>query len=133
MKARIILEHMTMKTASAKRKGRKAAVELQKILLRTFPELEPDDLRVTPSGIAGEDLQLSPRAREILPYVFEVKNKEQISIWRVIDQARGHSKNLKHRPVVVFRKNRTPFHVCMEFNSFLELLKKGKENEQRAG
>ena len=111
-----------MKPSSAKAKGRKAAVEVQKILLRTFPQLEPDDIRVTPSGVQGEDLQLSPRAREVLPFAFELKNREKLNIWDCLKQAKTHIKNENHRPVVVFRRNRTPYHVCIELDTFLELL-----------
>ena len=111
-----------MKAASAKAKGRRAAAELQKILLRVFPDLKEDDIRVTPSGVQGEDLQLSPRAREYLPFAFELKNQERLNIWSTIEQAKGHTKDPKHSPVVVFRRNRTPFHVCLELDKFLELI-----------
>ncbi|MCB9229827.1 MAG: hypothetical protein H6618_09465 [Deltaproteobacteria bacterium] len=111
-----------MKTASAKAKGRRAAAEVREILLKTFPELYGDDIRVTPSGVKGEDLQLSPRAREILPFSFELKNKERLNIWDTMEQARTHTKDNGHRPVAIFRRNRTPFHVCMELGDFLWLL-----------
>ena len=111
-----------MKIKSAKAKGRKAAAEVQEILLRTFPQLEEDDIRVTPSGVQGEDLQLSPRAREILPFAFEMKNRERLNIWDTIKQAQNHVKDSKHRPVAIFRRNRTPFHVCMELDTFLEII-----------
>ena len=118
-----------MKPSSAKAKGRRAAVEVRDLLLSTFPELEPDDIRVTPSGVQGEDLQLSPRARELLPFAFEAKNKERLNIWDALAQSKAHVKDSKHKPVVVFRRNRTPFHVCIELDTFLELLKEGKRDE----
>ena len=111
-----------MKTKSAKAKGRKAAAELQKLLLKTFPQLEPNDVRITPSGVHGEDLQLSPRAREVLPYAFEVKNKERLNIWDAFKQCKVHVKDHNSRPIVAFRRNNAPFHVCMEMDTFLELI-----------
>ncbi len=122
-----------LKTKSCNAKGRRAAVEIQRKLLLTFPELQEDDIRVTPSGVQGEDLQLSPRARELLPFAFEAKNKERLNIWDALAQSKAHVKDSKHKPVVVFRRNRTPFHVCIELDTFLELLKEGKRDECRAG
>ena len=112
-------EAKSMKIASAKAKGRKAAVELQKLLLCRFPELHEDDIRVTSSGVNGEDLQLSPRARELLPFNFEVKNQERLNIWEALAQSKHHG---KHKPVVAFRRNRTPLHVCLEVETFLDLI-----------
>ena len=111
-----------MKTKSAKAKGRRAAAELQQILLKTFPDLEESDVRVTPSGVHGEDLQLSPKAREIFPFSVEVKNKERLNVWDALDQSKTHSAQLNAKPIMVFRRNRTPFHVCMEIDTFLELI-----------
>lgn len=111
-----------MKTKSAKAKGRRAATELQQKLLETFLHLTEDDIRVTPSGVKGEDLQLSPRARELLPFCFEVKNKERLNIWEALAQSKGHIKNDTNKSVVAFRRNRSPFYVCMEMDTFLELI-----------
>jgi hypothetical protein len=111
-----------MKPKSTKSKGRKAAMEVQRMFLKTFPMLEVDDIRVTPSGVQGEDLQLSPRAREVLPYSFEMKNKERLNIWDALEQSKTHVAKNNHKPVVIFRRNRTPFHVCMEMDTFLELI-----------
>ena len=111
-----------MKPRSCKAKGRKAASEIQKILLKSFPQLHEDDIRVTPSGIKGEDLQLSPRARELLPYAFELKNRERLNIWDALEQSKTHIKDPKHKPVLVFRRNRTPFHICLELDTFLEMI-----------
>ncbi|MCB9228623.1 MAG: hypothetical protein H6618_03345 [Deltaproteobacteria bacterium] len=77
---------------------------------------------MTPSGVQGEDLQLSPRAREVLPFSFEMKNRERLNIWETMEQARRHSEKSGYRAVAVFRRNRAPFHVCMELDSFLWLL-----------
>ena len=49
-----------MKTSSAKAKGRRLQQKVRDLLLETFTELEPDDIRSTSMGVSGEDLQLSP-------------------------------------------------------------------------
>ena len=67
-----------MKTSSAKAKGRRAAAGLSEALLLSFPELGQDDIIVPPSSCTGEDLRLSPAARRVLPFSFEVKNQERL-------------------------------------------------------
>lgn len=118
-----------MKPKSSKAKGRKAATEVRDHLLSAFPELNAADLRVTPTGVNGEDIQRSSRASELIPYAFEVKCQESIRIWQTLEQAKTHIKNDNDRPVVVFRRNRTPFHVCLELDTFLQLIStKGETN-----
>jgi len=110
-----------VKTASAKAKGRRAAKELRNSLLFHFSSLAQDDIRVTPSSVTGEDLLLSPKAQEVLPFVFEVKNQERLNIWSAIQQAQGHISD-KRAPLVVFTRNRDRMFVACEWNVFLTLL-----------
>lgn len=109
-----------MKPKSAKAKGQRAATELKGILLKAFPHLEAGDIRVTPSGVNGEDLQLSPRARRLLDFHFEVKNVEKLNIWQALCQSKKHGTS---KPLLVFKRNRTPFHVAMDLDTFLDLFK----------
>ena len=51
--------------SSSKAKGRLGQQEVRDKILKTFPELEPDDVRSTAMGQSGEDIQLSPRARKL--------------------------------------------------------------------
>ena len=77
-----------MLTSSAKAKGRRACQKLREELLKAFPELQPKDIRVTPSGVTGEDLLLSPKAEQVFPYVVEVKCQERLNVWKALEQAR---------------------------------------------
>ena len=104
-----------MKAASAKAKGRRSAQQLQRLLLDAFPELEEGDLIITPSGVNGPDLMLSPRAKKVLPFDFECKAVEQLNIWKALEQARSHGE----APVVVFRRNRSPMYACMPIENSL--------------
>ena len=115
-----------MKTASAKAKGRRAAVEVKKSLRMVFPSLEDDDILVTSSGVNGEDLVLSPKARSKIPLCFEVKNQEKLNIWKAIEQSKTHVKSRDHKPVVVFKRNNMPLHVAMSWEDFLSIFKEGK-------
>ena len=62
---------MYMKTRSAKNKGKRLQNNIRDILLENFKELEPDDIKSTTMGESGEDIQLSPAARKLIPYSFE--------------------------------------------------------------
>jgi hypothetical protein len=54
------------------------------------------------SGASGEDLKLSPMARELLPMQIECKNLARFSGYRFIDQAIHHG---PYTPVVVVKEN----------------------------
>lgn len=88
-------------------------------LLAAFPGLQPDDIRSTSMGASGEDLLLSPAAREVFPFSTECKNVESLNIWKALEQAAGR----KHTPLVVFRRNNCQPHVALPLESFLKLLK----------
>ena len=70
-----------MKTQSAKAKGRKLQQWVRDLILETWNELEPDDVRSTSMGAGGEDLQLSPAARRKFGYSVECKNVEKLNVW----------------------------------------------------
>lgn len=121
-----------MRTSSAKAKGRRAVQELRESLLAAFPILQDDDIRVTPSGVTGEDLWLSPVARALLPFVFEVKNQESIQIWSALEQAEQHARGTSHTPVLAFKRNRSRMYVALSMDDFVDLIGKGvSTNEQQ--
>ena len=51
----------------------------------------------------------------------EVKLRETTAIWDFISQAEHDSKE-DETPLVVFRKSRKNWYVCLEFERFLELI-----------
>ena len=108
-----------MKTQSAKAKGRRAAQNLRLKLLLKFPELEPDDIRVTPSGVNGPDLQLSPKAQKLFPFNIEVKNQERLNIWAALKQCLNHGAKA---PLVAFTRNRDDMYVAIRLNDFLNVV-----------
>ena len=108
-----------MRPQSAKAKGRRLQQETRDAILAAFPGLHPDDVRSTSMGASGEDLLLSPAAREMVPFSIECKNVESLNIHKAIEQASGR----KYPPLVVFRKNNTPAYVALPFDRFLTLLK----------
>jgi hypothetical protein len=71
-------------------------------------------------GESGEDIKLSPAARKLIPYSFECKNQEKLSIWSSLEQAESNAG--KHIPLLVFKRNRSKTYAVLEFDKLLELL-----------
>ena len=109
-----------MKTRSAKNKGKRLQNDVRDLILETFTELEPDDVRSTTMGDSGEDILLSPAARKLFPFSTECKNQEKLNIWSSLEQAETNSG--KHIPIVIFKRNRSKTYVALEFEKLLELL-----------
>lgn len=110
-----------MRTSSAKAKGRRACQELQALILRWFPDLSARDVRVTPSGSTGEDIQLSQVAARLFPYAVEVKNQERLNIWQSLLQTSAHAKKLNLQPLLAFRRNRSELWIAIRAEHFFEL------------
>lgn len=113
-----------MRPRSAKAKGKRAQNEVVEAILKVFPELEPDDVRSTTMGDHGEDVKLSPAARKLFPFSIEVKNQEKLSIWSCLEQAEANAK--QHKPLLIFKRNRSKTYCCLSIEDFLELVQKAK-------
>ena len=114
-----------MKTSSKKGKGRRLQNFVRDRLLNSFPALEPDDVKAAIMGESGEDIKLSPAAKRKIPYSFECKNQERLSIWDSLKQA---EENCEERtPVLIFKRNRSKTYAVIEIDSFLKLI--GENNE----
>ena len=109
-----------MKTSSAKAKGRRLQQKVRDLLLETFTELEPDDIRSTSMGVSGEDLQLSPAARKLIPFAIECKNQEKLNIWDSLKQAEENSGD--YDPVLIFKRNRSKTYAVINIEKFIELI-----------
>ena len=109
-----------MKSRSAKNKGKRLQNKVRDLLLETFNQLEPDDVRSAIMGEQGEDIKLSPAARKIIPYSFECKNQEAINIWSSLQQAEENSGD--YDPVLIFKRNRSKTYVTLELEDFLKLI-----------
>lgn len=114
-----------MKPKSAKRKGREAAKEVRVIMLKVAAEyfddvLHPDEIIVKPGGLSGEDLYLSPKARDLYPWAVEVKNQEKLNIWDAIRQCEGYGRG-DREPILVFRRNRDKLRAVIDFESLCHL------------
>ena len=116
-----------MKTRSAKSKGRRLQNQIKELLLESFKELEPDDVRSAIMGETGEDIKLSPAARRQIPYSFECKNQEKINIWESLNQAEENSGD--YPPVLIFKRNRSKTYAVLEIDDFIDIINEPKVTE----
>ena len=115
-----------MKTRSAKNKGKRLQNDVRDLILETFTELEPDDVRSTTMGDSGEDILLSPAARKLFPFATECKNQERLNIWESLEQAESNAG--EHIPLVVFKRNRSKTYISMEINDLMRLLSEKQQS-----
>lgn len=109
-----------MRSSSCKAKGRRLQTFIVEELYEAFPSLREGDLKSTSSGANGEDVQLSPAARALIPYSFEAKNQERMNIWAALEQSSSNSG--QRTPVVVIKKNHTAPHAVIPWKLFLSLI-----------
>ena len=109
-----------MKSRSAKNKGKRLQNSFRDLLLETFKQLEPDDIRSAIMGESGEDIKLSPAARKLIPYSFECKNQEALNIWSSLEQAETNAGD--YDPVLIFKRNRSKTYAVINIEKFIELI-----------
>lgn len=90
-------------------------------MLECFPQLKEDDVINTSMGASGEDVKLSPKAREYLPVSFEAKNVEKVNVWTAYAQACANAKT--YEPILVIKKNHKDPLAIMDLDFFLDLMK----------
>lgn len=120
-----------MKTSSAKSKGRRACQETKELLHKYVSSLEDGDIVVTPSGVTGVDVYLSPSALKKIPLTIECKNQESIQIWKALEQSESHAKCTPYSPALFFRRNRSDLYVALKAEDFIRMITK-KEAPQRS-
>lgn len=112
-----------MRPQSAKAKGRRHQQRIVRDILDAFPHLQPDDVVSTSMGCGGEDLKMSPVARQSLPLSIEAKNQERLSIWSCVQQAETNTPS-GAAPCVVFTKNHAKTYAVLPWPVLLDLYKR---------
>jgi len=118
---------------SVKAKGRKLQNFVRDMLRDVFPELHPDDIKSQTMGMTGEDIVLSPRARELIPFSFECKNVERLQIWSAIEQCELNKPD-SAAPAIVFKKNGKEPYIAIPLSVFCDILQDiadGSNNEKK--
>jgi len=109
-----------MSTRSAKAKGRKLQTWVVDKILSLFPVLTPLDVKSTPMGVNGVDVQLSTLAQKLFPYDIECKNTERTkTIYNYYEQAIDHTSG--GEPLVVIKMNRQKPLAIVDAEHFMEL------------
>jgi hypothetical protein len=116
-----------MKASSAKGKGRRLQNYLRDKLYDYFPSLRDGDIKGAVMGESGEDIKLSPAAKDLIPYSFECKNQERLNIWESLSQAEGNADD--RIPVLIFKRNRTKTYAAIDVEAFLQLI--GEHNAEK--
>lgn len=113
---------MPIKTQSAKAKARLLQKSVCQMILSRFTDLEPDDCRSTSMGASGEDVQLSPAARRLIPISIECKARKGIAVYDWYNQAVDNC-NKGLEPVLVIKADRKKPLVCVDAEFFFDLMK----------
>ena len=109
-----------MSVRSAKAKGRKLQTWVVEKILSMFPTLTPLDVKSTPMGVNGVDVQLSTLAQKLYPYDVECKNTERTkTIYNYYDQAIDHTSG--GEPLVIIKMNRQKPLAIIDAEYFMEM------------
>lgn len=111
-----------MKPSSAKAKGRTFQQWVRDKIISKF-ELEFDDVRSVSMGASGEDILMSPVARQRCPISVECKARDRIAVYGFYEQAKDNSKG-KGEPVVFIKQNRSSPLVVVDAEYFLDLIRR---------
>jgi hypothetical protein len=120
---------MTAKTvASKKAKGRRLQQWVRDQILDLSKDFHPEDVKSTPMGVTGEDVQLSRYVRDFFPYMVECKSvaATRHPIHTYMDQAKAHG---PHEPLLVIKQDRKRPVVVLDAEHFFKLIKRSIENE----
>ena len=111
-----------MRPQSAKAKGRRFQQQVAESVRQAFPHLQYDDVASTSMGCGGEDIRLSPLARESLPLSLECKNQERLNVWACLEQCEKNAP-AGTTPCVVFSRNRAKTYAVVPWEVLLDLFK----------
>ena len=77
---------MAKSAKSSKAKGRRLQNYVRDMLRDVYSQLHPDDIKSQTMGMTGEDIILTPAARQVCSFSFECKNVERLQMWQAIEQ-----------------------------------------------
>jgi len=113
---------MPIKTSSAKQKGR----ALQQFVRDSIIDLlKPygvvaEDVKSTSMGASGEDVQLSPLAKRLLPVSVECKSHKAMAIYTWWAQCLSNTK-AGERPLLVIKINQKKPLAVMDYQDYIRL------------
>ena len=123
------MESTSMKTSSAKAKGRNLQNLVVKKLLDSFEQFTERDVRGAPMGTNGADVVLSEAAHGLLKCQIECKSRAMMAVYKDYEQAKTHGDS---EPIVVIKQNRSKPLAVMDLDYFIDLLKRSTLDEREA-
>jgi len=121
-----------MKTAARKAKGRTLQKWVVAQILKLLPFLSEQDVRSTPAGVNGPDVQLSERAQTWFPYSVECKNQESFkNVYAAFEQCVS-GKIDGTAPLLIIKRNRKNPLVVVSAQQFFHTLTVIEELEKVA-
>ena len=111
---------MSTQISSRKAKARRLQQWCRDQILESFPKLEEDDVKSTPMGVSGPDVQLSPAARGYVDFEIECKSAERINLWSAWDQCETNAGD--RQPLLVVKKNFSAPLAVIDAEFLMELL-----------
>ena len=109
-----------MNTATRKAKGKRLQKFVCDLILKYNSILEDKDVQSIRMGRKGEDIQLSEKAKKIIPYSIECKNQEKMKyLWDAYEQSMANANKLE--PMVVLKINRKKPLVLIDAEHFFKL------------
>jgi len=111
-----------LKTSSSKQKGRL----LQQTVRDKFTEmLKPfgivaEDIKSTPMGVSGTDVQLSPLAKSFLPVSTECKSHKSMAIYKLYEQAQDAA-GVDEQPLLVVKANHKKPLAVVDLDYYIKL------------
>jgi len=117
-------DHKPISIKSRKAKARTLQNRIKDDIMRLF-HLSEHDVRSTPMGVAGPDIQLSEEARRKLNASIECKAQNGLNIWSCMDQAIENAEIQNNMPLLVFKRDRSDIYVAMRWSDFLKIIKNG--------
>lgn len=109
-----------MKPQSCKSKGRRLQQRIASNIIDAFPHLDVGDAVSTSMGAGGEDIRLSPLARQCLPLSIECKCQEKMNVWACLEQAKQNTPE-GATPCLVFTRNRAATYAVVPWETLLDL------------
>lgn len=74
-------------------------------------------------GASGEDILLSPAARNVLPISIECKSRDKMAVYGFYEQAKNNAKG-RGEPVVFIKQNRSRPLVVVDAEHYLDIMRK---------
>lgn len=114
-----------MLVSSKKSKARVLQQWVRDQILSQFPFLEADDVKSTPMGVNGLDIQLSKIARNTVPVGVECKNFAKFAVYTHYEQAvRNTYKYAPHStPVLILKGNHKKPLALVDAEFFFQLMR----------